>query len=1635
MADLLPRVSELDPLQASAEITEDYLRYVQTAFPLKDARLREQLRRLVRRPDFLVKGPYLEGTPPLRRAHSVRQLIAEGTLCSAVERLEGNGFPESGYPLDRPLYAHQEAAIRKIRAGRNVVVATGTGSGKTEAFLIPVIDALLREQEAGGLEEPGVRALVLYPMNALANDQLKRLRRLLREMPAVTFGRYTGQTVQTRKRAEEDFVRVFPGEPRVDNELICRDDIRDRPPHILLTNYAMLEYLLLRPKDTTLFDGPTGKRWSFLVVDEAHTYSGAAGMEVGMLLRRLKDRVVSSRPGSIRCVATSATLGRGRDDFAQLVHFASTLFGEEFTWDDRDVSRQDVVEAEFEPIEPLGSKWGSPAPRLYRQLQVAALETDAMAAAAAAAGVPGKVMSDAIGESQGGKLGFLHGILRGDERVWKLREALAERPVPMHCAAELLFGDSSQESLASLVSLVALSARARQSEDSAPLLPARYHLFARALEGGYVTFPRIDAPHLHLEAVDQVEVDGTPCQAFEIATCTRCGQVFLTGVVRDAWDAREPGEYAGRRLRPIAERYADWNSPAKKVFFTWDEVGEANSDEDEAILADAELTTERLGRWTLCTGCGALEPGEVCPACRCGSHRQLPLYEAAMREGRLATCPFCGAQTRHDDVANRLRTGQDAPVAVLATSLYQLLPGTDESRGPARGRKLLIFSDSRQDAAYFGPYLERTHLSLLHRRLILQALALHQGQYGTAPARPVSFAENHLRQLAHDLRLFRGPADPVQERRRLCTWVFQELLSFERRIGLEGACLVAVNYTRPQEWDLPAVLGSDPWYLSDDEGWSLVQVLLDTLRFSGAVRVDPADITSEEFEPRNRSVYYRQVGGDSAPAITILGWLPQRAIREHITNRRFDYVARVLQKRTGSQADPALVMATLTEIWRSLTPTDPRLLEAVMLKEAKLGAVHRIDPRYIELRHGASPSVQWFQCNICRTRCVSTLDGVCPTMGCTGNLEPFDPATDLRDHHYRDIYQRMNAVPMRVCEHTAQWHARKAAEIQQQFVDGRVNALSCSTTFELGVDVGELQAVLMRNVPPSTARYVQRAGRAGRRLGAAAFAVTYAQRRPHDLAQFADPEEFITGKIKPPAVELSNAKIVRRHVHAVALADLFRLNRTRFRTVSAFFSAAEDGRTGPELLALMLDARPVALLSALRRIVPADPCIRAELGLDQWGWVAGLLEVGQGALSKAELEVHSDLSEYKRLQQEASAGERYSLAAFYKHQANRVSRRPLLGFLASRNVLPKYGFPVDLVELQLKAAHPQSESLELQRDLRIAVSEYAPGSHVVAGHCVWESTGIRRLPHRQPAEYSYVICGHCGRFHRSITAEAMPSACEACQERLAGRACRSGTFIVPEFGFFSTEPPKSVKLTRPERLYSSRVYFSEFASTPAAADFVRFGAGRQGAEHALDYRYSRHGRLVVVNSGRGGRGFTICQHCGYARPVALRPPHHATFEHRTAYGRQCNGPRRTLHLGHEFLTDVLELRFSGPPIMDSENSLWLSLTYACLEGAASALGIERDDMDGCLYPYASGGHAPAIILYDSIPGGAGHVKRVAEHLADVLREALRRVRSCKQCDEDTACYACLKSYDNQFCHHLLKRGPVGCFLEALGIRG
>lgn len=660
---------------------------------------------------------------------------------------------------------------------------------------------------------------------------------------------------------------------------------------------------------------------------------------------------------------------------------------------------------------------------------------------------------------------------------------------------------------------------------------------------------------------------------------------------------------------------------------------------------------------------------------------------------------------------------------------------------------------------------------------------------------------------------------------------------------------------------------------------------------------------------------------------------------------------------------------------------------------------------------------------------------------CSGLLQEYTYETLAQEeNHYRVLYLSLEPIPLTAQEHTAQWTSDEAGKVQEQFIYGETNVLSCSTTFELGVDVGELQAVLMRNVPPTTANYIQRAGRAGRRTDSAAFALTYAQRRSHDFTHYNDPKKIVAGRVNPPRIVLENEKIVRRHMQAVLLAAFFRCaygqKHPLFKTIGDFFQPDDEKDCGTTLLTSFVESKPEIVQSALTRIVPEN--LQAEVGIQDWSWLQTSDKDGmRDLLERVNAEVTGDLKEYLQLEREASEERNHGLAQHYKRVTSTIRGRSLLGFFASRNLLPKYGFPTDIVEL--KTDHIdiiEASKVQLERDLRIAISEYAPGAEVVAAKHIWTGGGLYKQPGRDWPDNHYAICSTCNRFLKSL--KEIGSTCWECGSTLSYK--RRGTFINPEFGFVAARNKiHTCGESRPQRLHSSRVYFAEYAppihnTQSNILQTYKFVDTLYSSSAQISFYYSRFGKLALVNSGIAGRGFRICQQCGFAEmapeppaPGARRKINRSTGHSNPRTGKPCNALIKTYHLGHEFLTDVIELHFEGPLPKWAEPRLWRSLVYALLEGASYALGIRRDDLDGTLYMH-SRNEPPAIVLFDNVPGGAGHVKRIASELLPVFKAAYQRVgNDC--CGPETSCYECLRNYRNQPYHDELVRGVVHAFLK------
>ena len=1544
-------IDRLDPLEAAKEIEGSYKRYLKTLLAPRDEKLATSFDAEVDSSDLLTKGPILEMTPPYATGATCRELIAEGVLHPGFAALDS-----AALPLDQPLYIHQEKAIRKFVAGRNLVVSTGTGSGKTESFLIPIINHLIAEHAEGRLG-PGVRALLLYPMNALANDQLKRLRALLGAVPEITFGRYTGETAEDLASAEAKFLQTNPGATRLPNELLSRQEMRSAPPHLLLTNYAMLEYLLIRPADLDLFDGPNAGTWRFIVMDEAHVYDGAQGTEVALLMRRLKQRVAPE--SALQCIATSASLtGSVRNDpRGEAMQFAANLFDAPFEYRDDDSARQDLVE----PVRKshlTASQWRLSDDDLlaFRRGALDSADLTPNGADVAAA-------------------------LSTEQSIVALKEALSSGPVQVRELRELLWPDDPQ-STEKLDALVELGS-STLDDSGHPVLSARYHYFVRATEGAFVSFNE-DGPRIFL---GRHEVDPETGRAvFEFGTCNRCGAVHL----------------AGERIHQDKHEYF---VPSKKAdaSVNWlvvaDAQGEVVLDEDEITLADVELKPAKSDPTArqLCAGCGALNHASAtsCAAPACGGGQMLNVREHPRAARVMSRCTECGAQMRQ--VIRRLRTDVNAAPAVVTTALYQQLP---EAVGEAadlvgRGRKLLMFSDSRQAAAFAAPYLDRTYTRMLERHYITQALRDPAASSGEITVRDLAIL---TREKASEAGHFAADMGNIEITQAVNEWITGELMTLETRQSLEGLGLmrIGLNQRAPIQLRGLTALG-----LTEEESWALLNELVKTVRHQGAITaLERVDIKNERFAPRNTRVRMRSTGSNRAKQI--ISWSPSGT---GTTNGRVTFLRKVLEAINS----PKSAEEILEGCWKIIESAGLLMGES---DRALGGQVFQVDHSKLVVSEGID--CDWHQCDTCRLLTAFTVRNVCPNSRCTGQLKPYEipsPASDT--NHYRVVYQTMADAPLSAREHTAQWNAEEAAHIQREFISGKVNVLSCSTTFELGVDVGDLQSVVMRNMPPKTANYVQRAGRAGRRAASAALVVTYANRSAHDLAKYQEPVSMIAGRMRIPWIPLDNPRIARRHAHSVALAAYFRhraeLHDEKWKTAGAFFlPAAENSPSAASGVADFLNPIPADVDTALRTALPDS--VHSEVGIDDCSWVEQLVEL----LQSVEKELTGDVVAIEQRIDETVKERKFGLAKRLEDTKRTITGRDLLGFLANRNILPKYGFPVDTVELNtLNAVDAVGRKLELDRDLSLAIYDYAPGNQVVAGGKLWTSDGLRKRPGKELVRHPYRICPTCGRFEQGPNLNAADPLCPSCHEPFKA----TGTLVVPEFGFVAATDARDVGSAPPERHWHGGSYVESHGD--------EIGLYRWSGPNGLrvSARAGVRAWLAAVSDGNGD-GFQLCEWCYWARPVergSRRRKHH-----RPDNGAECDGPLERISLGHRYQSDVAEFTFDGVPYLRDFEANWLSSLYALLEGASYALEISRDDIDGALSWTPD--HKRSIVLFDTVPGGAGSARKIAENIELVMSAALNRVSEC-DCGPETSCYGCLRNYRNARFHEQLSRSAA---LQILG---
>lgn len=1711
--------------QALSRTTESTL----SVLSITDPGLREHLGGLMRaecgKEGSFLAPPLFEQTFGWEEApFTMEQLAAKEHLLSkeVVESLDGKANGRYRFGANWRPFTHQMASWRSLLEKKNsVVVTSGTGSGKTECFMVPVLDDLYREyRDAGSKPLVGVRALFLYPLNALINSQRERLNAWTQSFNSgIRYCLYNGNTeeLQAKKRTEQI---------ERPNEILSRELMREQPAPILVTNGTMLEYMMVRQVDAPIVrKSREQKSLRWIVLDEAHTYVGSQAAELALQLRRVMT-AFGVTPKDVRFVATSATIA-GDDAAEQLKQFLSDLSGVPIT-----------------QIDVWGGKRVIPKLASCQQIPVTLQQLESMPA----------VNCDDPEVHPDRYETLVHSAL-----ARTLRNLLVNAPKPLKLTEIASFINRDMGQLLTqdeILRWLDLCSGTRPNELEPAFLKVRAHFFQRTTHGLWTCFdkhcsakkgtPLQDKWPFGYVYVNQRQTCSCGSPVFELAFCNDCNEPHL--LARDKggklvqWESSGGDEFSLQSESPIEE---DTASPGGQPLSRTPVVLGSN-DSDGPTYIPVEFD-KFVGSFLAISGEHV--------SLRMNDHDMVCSRKDCSYSGFQGVLPF-----RRAMLGGPFYVANAVPTVLEYCQDYQ-----DEDRKPefgpqslpGRGRRLITFTDSRQGTARMAVRMQQEAERSRLRGLVVEILNWHQKSHGSDQAASSNLDPEVLRQLIdkskEDVALYRNlgikeevkiaeekvvrftallaAANGEKVRPVLISLAWSELVGeLKKRADLQekGPMLLANKYQKPEifkETDGPqklaemllfrefmrrpkrqnsletqglvkvSYLGLDKilespahWEqkgLTTDDWRDFLKVALDFyVRESSFIQM------TEEWKDwigsRFSSKALRQPNSKEADENRVKRW-PQIRNGNH-SHRLTKLLVLGAGLNPSSSSDVDLVNAWLRAAWLQLTkpgaalksdenryflPKEHMLFSLVdhafvcpitnKLLDTTFKGFTPYLPAHLDFTQLSDEKRKSFVCESVELPSVWELDrsqeDYAPGLAkIRAQVADDNHVTALRARNlWTDINDRAveGGFYYRTAEHSAQQSSERLGSYEDMFKKGQINVLNCSTTMEMGVDIGGISAVVMNNVPPHPANYLQRAGRAGRSKESRALAYTLCKNNPHDQQVFANPSWPFETKIPAPAVALNSARLVQRHVNSLLLSDFLcnvvgptQTEKTSL-TAQWFYEEVSGGSQCARFLERLgltvcdIDEALSLLVkgTALAGVTPDQLRRRSmeQLKELQGRWLASYRYL------LSEEQVAKPNSPYlKRLQIERA----------------RHCNEYLLRDLSARTFLPGYGFPTDVVNFDnftiedyirekgvgSKVKHDREDNVSRykglpSRNLAIAIREYAPGAEIVLDGRVFKSAGVSLHWHNLNAGSSEAqkmdiawrcdVCGELGYEEGLVKTDELICTNSECLSVIKLSNIRK---VLQPSGFVSDAYQSA----------SNDIQHQKFVPVETAWVFVKAPKTPLPNSAVGSMAYGADGQVFHHSSGENGAGFALCMSCGRAEsmltaddfPLGLSPsgehfPPRPGKDDKDQNNKRlpCQGSGSivpNVSLGVTSSTDVFELTLhhpiSGEYISDNDQGRCIAITLAVAMRSAlgETLGISASELGYATRPSKLENGQPIRVLqiYDVISGGAGFASSAPLHIENLLRKMVETLR-CPHCE--SGCSECLLDSQTRHDHDKLDR--------------
>ena len=1633
------------------QLKDELIHYLQSQYLGQSEVLLNACNEQMEQPGNLWSHPYIESSPAYESVpHGIESSRISPKLKQLFQRMSSMGLGVYATP-----FRHQIEALEAACDGKDLFVSTGTGSGKTECFMWPLVAKMASEAiYKDSWSERGIRVIIMYPMNALVADQIGRLRRMLgdpdgkfikalREVAGPSarqpqFGMYTGRTpypgASTEKSQDQALAksleRLLPSSPDdeyyaqllksgkipskaslrnyideiyngnhvtspSDAEMITRFEMQSTCPDILITNYSMLEYMMIRTREDKIWDTTRNyyhnhpQEKILFIIDEAHMYRGSAGGEVALLLRRLMDKLELDRNRFKFILTTASMPHQDEADRKAVQKFACDLTSTE-QWSSfvylrghqkaRDKASGIPIDAnlltsiDINRIEESETMRLDEINRFIQNVSPATTRMNTMDAASA----------------------WLYDHLGDYLPFQKLFEKCRGNSVALDELANTIY-PNSKDALQALDAMLTIAPLARD-ENGNVLFPARMHMLFRGFSGVYACMNKA-CPRSHkgngIQLGDVFLSDNRlycpHCHShvYELYTDRRCGALFLHGFVSD-----------------IHGRQYLWRN--KGAFYDDGQMKELNLYLPMAgdVLPQYKKGNARQLRCWLELRSGFISFNDAVE--NESEYREL-WYSIPAKPRKdnpdlftFGTCPKCKSSFSHATIQSFSTRGNE-PFYNIIQSQFQVQPPASvqkekDERLPNDGRKVLLFSDSRQKAARLARDMSISSDSMAIRKLFIIALKQLTEERQNSDAEPVldDVYSYMVREAARqNLDLFSNESRSI----------FRDAQQWYKRAQTERSS----QRRRSSVRRLP--LGDAPQEMQE-HFLRLFCMPYNTLLDNGLCYLEP------EYETMLEAIAILESKGihvedqefiEVFSAITRAFLVDQKAFCHLI---REEWRTNVSQKFGGEDFGVANFDALPTVVAEVLGCKDQSLVQQAWMDAMKQFMTAGVDNNRRYFLNPArlvaiyDPSHIWYRCSRCAKLSPYMLRNHCQFCG----SDQVKAASDFRRESFwrKGVLDALAGDPIRVIdteEHTAQlghkdqrnnvWAQTEEYEMRFQDLvrDGEkpIDVLSSTTTMEVGIDIGSLVAVGLRNMPPMRENYQQRAGRAGRRGASLSTIVTFAEGGPHDSYYFANPAPMFRGEPRRPWIDVKSPKLIERHYSLIILNQAVRKLGYDLDSLSAIGFFAENREKVLSLLHQTIDKFHSSRL--FREYINDANAFENKL-----------------VMSLEALE-----------QKTATHPDQYNEGARPNQQ------KSMLDALYEEGIIPTYSFPKDVVSTYIEKEDGSLEQ-QVDRGLDIAISEYAPGRSIVVDKKTYIIGGFYRHHEgryslRQTADYlgdpNYVKplkrCNRCGWF--GFAEEAHQSVCPFCHSR----DIEEIPPMVRPWGFSPRDNrPEAASVVEDYSMSEMPLY-----STLPDESLLKPIIGYQAVRKAV----RKDQRIIMLNTGKGDKGFTVCTLCGAAVPGDKADLLRGRKRPGNGINQACaHTSTKHINLGYDFLTDMLVLTFDMPnESVETETAdarEWLkkastTLSEALKKAATIMLDIEYDEIQaGYRIRQGDGITNVDIYLYDSLSSGAGYCAQIGESVEELFINAKTILLNC---DCDNACQRCLKHYRNQRIHYDLDR--------------